>query len=311
MELRHLRYAVAIAEELNFGRAAERLHISQPPLSMQIRSLEEELGIKLFHRTKRQVQLTEAGRLFISEARFILAHAEHAAKLAERVLQGEMGRLTVAYVTPPETRYNIEVMRRFLKRYPKIHVVVRCMTTVDQVKALHDGRIDIGLVEPIDDPALVTEPIFRQELMIAMPQKHKLAARQRVPLGALVDEPHILVARDAAPDLHDTVIAASKNAGFNLKVVHEADSLRTAAFLVAAGAGLTFLPEVFHQRHRKDIVLRPLQPALPNAAVVFMSAYLRQTTSELIPLFLNSLRSVFKNGANVVGSKFCEEPRRA
>src|SRR5437870_6037742 len=117
---------------------------------MQIRSLEEELGIKLFYRTKRHVQLTEAGRLFISEARFILAHAEHAAKLAQRVEQGEIGRLTVAYVTPPESRYHIEVMRRFLKRYPKIHVVVRCMTKVEQVKALHDGRIDIGFVERID-----------------------------------------------------------------------------------------------------------------------------------------------------------------
>ena len=294
MELRHLRYAVAIADELNFGRAAKRLHISQPPLSMQIRSLEEELGIKLFYRTKRQVKLTEAGRLFISEARFILAHADHAAKLAERVEQGEMGRLTVAYVTPPENRYNIEAMRRFLKRHPKIHVVVRSMTTVEQVKALHDGRIDIGLVEPVDDPALVTETMFRQELMIAMPRNHKLAVRQRVPLSDLVNEPHILVERDAAPDLHDTVIAAVKNAGFNLKIVHEADSLRTAAFLVAAGAGLTFLPEVIRQAHRTDIVFRPLQPALPNAAVVFMAAYLRQTTSELIPLFLKSLRSVFR-----------------
>ena len=293
MELRHLRYVVALAEELNFGRAAERLHIPQPPLSMQIRSLEEELGVKLFHRTKRQVQLTEAGQFFISEARFILAHAEHAAKLAERVEQGEMGRLTVAYVTPPESRYNIEVMRRFLKRYPKIHVVVRCMTTVEQVKALHDGRIDIGFPEPIDDPALVTETIFRQELMIAMPRSHRLATRQRVPLRALADQPHILVSRDAAPDLHDAVIAASKNAGFNLKVAHEADSLRTAAFLVAAGAGLTFLPEVFRQRHRKDIVLRRLQPVLPNAAVVFMAAYLREATPEYVPLFLNCVRSVF------------------
>ena len=234
---------------------------------MQIRSLEEELGIKLFYRTKRQVKLTEAGRLFISEARFILAHADHAAKLAERVEQGEMDRLTVAYVTPPENRYNIEAMRRFLKRHPKIHVVVRSMTTVEQVKALHDGRIDIGLVEPVDDPALVTETMFRQELMIAMPRNHKLAVRQRVPLSDLVNEPHILVERDAAPDLHDTVIAAVKNAGFNLKIVHEADSLRTAAFLVAAGAGLTFLPEVIRQAHRTDIVFRPLQPALPNAAV--------------------------------------------
>jgi DNA-binding transcriptional LysR family regulator len=293
MELRHLRYAVTLADELNFGRAAARLHISQPPLSMQIRSLEEELGVKLFYRTKRQVQLTEVGRLFIREARFILAHADYAVKLAERVEQGEMGKLTIAYVTAPESRYHIEVVRRFLKRHPKVHIVVHSMTTVEQVKALRDRRIDIGFVEPVDDPALITETIFEQELMIALPRSHKLAARQRVPLRALADEPHILVTREAAPSFHDAIIAAVKNAGVNLKVVHEADSQRTAAFLVAAGAGLTFLPEVTRQRHRKDIVFRRLQPALPNADVVLTVAYLRQTTSELVPLFLKSVRSVF------------------
>jgi DNA-binding transcriptional LysR family regulator len=293
MELRHLRYVVGVAEELNFSRAAERLNISQPPLSQQIRALESELGVTLFNRTKRNVQLTEAGRFFVNEARLILSQAEHAADVAGRMSRGEVGQLRIAFGAPPDVKTFIDILHIFAQRHPDVHLKVRTMSTVQQVQALHDGRIQIGFVRlPIEDGILASETVTREPLMLALPKRHRLARLSRVPLSAVANERHIMFSRDASPGFYDLIVAACRNAGLTLNVSHEVDNFYTARILVAAGLGVAFMPGAAHKGSSTGVTFRPLQPALKDADARLLVAYRREVTSDLVPLFLNVLRLV-------------------
>jgi DNA-binding transcriptional LysR family regulator len=295
MELRHLRYVVGVAEELNFSRAAERLNISQPPLSQQIRALELELGVTLFNRTKRSVQLTEAGRFFVNEARLILSQAEHAADVAGRMSRGEVGQLRIAFGAPPDVKTFIDILNIFAHRHPNVHLSVRTMSTVQQVQALHDGRIQIGFVRlPIEDGILATEVVTQQPLVLAVPKRHKLARLSRVPLLSVAGERHIMFSRDASPGFYDLIVAACRNAGLTLNVTHEVDNFYTARILVAAGLGVAFMPESVHKASSVGVAFRPLHPPLKDAEAQLLVAYRRDVTSDLVPLFLNVLRMVMK-----------------
>jgi len=291
MELRHFRYAVAVADSLHFGQAAQRLHISQPPLSQQIRQLEEELGVRLFHRTKRQVQLTEAGRMFIAEARVILAQADHASNVAQRV--GELGQLIVAVAGPADSQIFVDIFRRFGTRHPSVRVALRNMSTAQQVEALREGRIHAGfVVTPIDDPALATETVQHSPIAIALPRGHRLAARHHVPLTDLADERHIMFARHLYPRFFDAIVGACREVGFTLNVVHEVDNLHTARALVAAGLGVCFVPSSLQEERSTAVQIRPVKPRLPHVDLHLALAYRRQPISELVQLFVNAVRDV-------------------
>jgi DNA-binding transcriptional LysR family regulator len=294
MELRHLRYVVTLAETLHFGRAAERLHLSQPPLSHQIRQLEEELRIKLFHRTKRQVQLTEAGRMFVQEARVILAQAAHAANLASRVNQGEVGQLTIGVAGPADAPIFVQILRAFAQKHPKVRIVLRNMSSQDQTQAISEGRLHVGFVAlPIDDASLATETVIRQPIMIALPLDHPLAKRHRVPLEALSGEPQIMFARSNGPRFFDAVLAACREAGFSMNIAHEVDNLYTACALVAAGLGVCLVPAGVQDSHStSSMVLRPVTPALPHIDMQIALAYKPNSTSELVPLFVEVVKQV-------------------
>jgi DNA-binding transcriptional LysR family regulator len=296
MELRHLRYVVTLAETLHFGRAAERLNLSQPPLSHQIKQLEEELRITLFHRTKRQVQLTEAGRMFVQEARVILAQAAHAANLASRVDQGEVGQLTIGVSGPADAPIFIQILRTFAQRHPKVRIVLRNMSSLDQTHAISEERLHVGFVAlPLDDAGLATETVMRQPIMIALPQDHPLAKRDRVPLQALSGEPQIMFARSNGPRFFDAVLAACREAGFSMNIAHEVDNLYTACALVAAGLGVCLVPAGVQDRHStSSIVVRPITPALPHIQTHIALAYKPQSTNELVPLFVDVVREVVK-----------------
>jgi DNA-binding transcriptional LysR family regulator len=292
MELRHLRYVVTLAETLHFGRAAERLHLSQPPLSHQIRQLEDELQVKLFSRTKRQVQLTEAGRMFVQEARVILAQAAHASNLASRMNRGEVGQLTVGVAGPADAPIFVAILREFAARYPKVRIVLRNLSSLDQTQAINEGRLHVGFVAlPIDDAGLATETVLRQPIMIALPPDHRLAARDRVPLQALADEPHIMFARNNAPRFFDAVLAACREAGFSMNIAHEVDNLYTACALVAAGLGVCFVPTGVQDGRSNSMVLRPVVPAL-HIDMEIALAYKPQSTCELVPLFVEVVKAV-------------------
>ena len=292
MELRHLRYVVTLADTLHFGHAAERLHLSQPPLSQQIRQLETELGVSLFHRTKRHVELTDAGRMFVEEARVILAHAEHASNLALRVNQGEVGQLSIGAAGPADAQIFVDILRAFARRHPQIRMVVRNMGSAEQARALSEGRLHVGFVAlPIDEPDLATETILRRPIVIALPRSHPLANRVRVPLHTLANEPHIMFARRMGPRLFDAVLAACREAGFTMHIAHEVDNLYTACALVAAGLGVCFVPAGIQERHSNSIVLRPVTPALPHVDSQLAVAY-KPNSCELVSLFMDVVKEV-------------------
>jgi DNA-binding transcriptional LysR family regulator len=293
MELRHLRYVVAVADTLHFGQAAQRLNLSQPPLSQQIRQLEDELKVKLFQRTKRQVQLTEAGKLFVEEARVILAHAEQAANLAMRINTNEVRQITIGVAGPADARIFVEILGAFGRRHPKVRISLQNMSTTDQADALREGRLHAGfLTLPIDDSNLVTETIMQQPVMIALPHNHPLATRSRVPLLALASEPHIMFARHLSPRFFDAVVDSCRDAGLSLNIVHEVDNLYTACALVAAGLGVCFVPAGIQEGRSTSIVLRPLKPALPHLDMHMALAYRRQPTCKLAQLFVDVVREV-------------------
>ena len=296
MELRHLRYVVMLAETLHFGRAAERLNLSQPPLSHQVRQLEEELRIKLFHRTKRQVQLTEAGRMFVQEARVILAQAAHAANLASRVDQGEVGQLTMGVAGPADAPIFVQILRTFAQKYPKVRIVLRNMSSLDQTHAISEERLHVGFVAlPIDDAGLATETVMRQPIMIALPPDHPLAKCDRVPLTALSGEPQIMFGRSNAPRFFDVVLAACREAGFSMNIAHEVDNLYTACALVAAGLGVCLVPAGVQDSHStSSMVLRPVTPSLPHVDMHIALAYKPQSGNELVPLFVDVVRDVVR-----------------
>src|ERR671933_1358870 len=226
MELRHLRYFVAVAEELHFGRAAARLHIAQPPLSRQIRDLELDVGAPLFARVPRGVALTAAGLAFLPEARLTLAQAERARRTAQRAAGGEIGRLRVGFVEAAIYSGVLpEVLGFFRMHLPDIGVSLFEMDPRQQAEAFRDGRIDVGILHnapPDAERWLRVEPVYSEPLVAALPHGHRLAGRARPSLADFAGEPFVLFPRHVGPELFDGIIASCKSAGFSPHVVQEA-----------------------------------------------------------------------------------------
>jgi DNA-binding transcriptional LysR family regulator len=286
MELRHLRYLVAVAEELHFGRAAIRLNISQPPLSQQIRQLEEELGVQLFERTKRHVRLTEAGKRLVNEAHQVLGRIDHLSKVASQAGGGEIGHLSVG-VPGGVNEILVETLRLLGKKYPGVRVELQYMSTGTQIEAIRDGGIGVGFLNlPVQEPLLTLETVKREPLGIALPKGHPLTRYQQVPLSALSDQRMILFPRRVTPGLHDMITGMCRDAGFTLNVVHEVDSIVGSLTLVSAELGVAFAtPSV--QRMWPDIVFRPIRPA---AYVEQAVAYRRDIKSPVLDTFLAVVR---------------------
>jgi DNA-binding transcriptional LysR family regulator len=263
VELRHLRYFVAVAEELHFGRAAERLHIAQPPLSRQIRDLERELGAPLFERGPRGVQLTPAGRAFLPEARLTIAQAERAQRTAQRAARGETGRLRVGFVDAA-THSGIlpDVLGFFRMHLPSIGLSLFEMEPLQQAEALRDGRIDLGILEsapPDADRWLHLETFYTEPLVAALPRGHRLASRTRLSLAELAEEPFILFPRPVAPTLYDDIIARCRSARFSPRIVQEAVAWHTVTSLVSASLGIAFVPLFLRQLRQSGVVYRPVR----------------------------------------------------
>ena len=293
MELRHLRYFTAVAEELHFGRAAARLHIAQPPLSQQIRRLEEELGVLLFNRTKRRVELTPAGRAFLPEVQRVFAQAERAVRTAQRTSRGEIGRLAIGFVASADLDILPRVLRAWRARFPHVEIELHGMLPGQQVDALHEGRIQVGFVRlPLEDSALIVEPIQREPLLAVLPARHRLAQRARVRVSDLGDDPVILFPRRMAPGYYDLFISTFRRAGCTPRVVHEVVTIQTIIGLVAAGLGVTLMPATIRNLRRDGVVYRPLAPPVPHAEMAL--AYVRDHSSAVLPAFLRTVRDVVR-----------------
>lgn len=245
------------------GRAAERLHIAQPPLSRQIRDLERELGAPLFERVPRGVALTPAGGALLPEARLILAQAERAQRTVRRAARGEIGRLRVGFVeAAADASILPDVLGFFRMHLPDIGVSLFEMDPHEQAEALRAERIDVGLLDspPADaDRWLHVEPVYADPMVAAVPQGHLLADRARLALGDLAAEPFVFFARPAAPVLYDALTARCRAAGFAPRVVQEAAGWHTVASLVAAGVGVAFVPRAVAQLRRPGVAYCPVR----------------------------------------------------
>lgn len=289
MELRHLRYFIAVAEELHFGRAARRVHIAEPPLSQQIRRLEEELQIKLFDRTTRRVQLTDAGRAFLREARLTLAQADRAVRVGIRASRGEVGELSLGFVPAADLTLLPRILPAFRRRYPEVHLELYSQSGAAQVQALRERRIHAGfLFKPVDEDALIVDAVLKEPLVAVLPASHKLAKKQQIALKALAQEPFIFFRRDVAPGFYDVIANCCLQAGFAFKIRQEADHIQTNLGLVAMGLGISLLPASIQVIRRAGIVYRPLRAPVPHVEMAI--AYRGDETSEVLHAFLEVVR---------------------
>ena len=304
MELRHLRYFVAVAEELHFGRAATRLRIAQPPLSRQIRDLEREIGTPLFERTSRGVELTPAGTAFLPEARLTLSQAERAQRTALRAARGETGRLRVAFVDAA-THSGIlpSVLSFFRMHLPSIGLSLFEMDAPQQAEALRDGRVDLGLLysPPLDaDRWLHVEPVYTDPVILAVPTGHRLAGRARFTLADLAPESFALFNREVAPSIFDGIIARCRSAGFSPRIVQQAAGWHTLVSLVGAGVGVAFIPRSLQKFRQEGVAYRAVQDL---AVEMELSAvWKRGDRSPVRERFVTAMRAVGRNRARAAGT---------
>ena len=289
MEIRHLRYFVAVAEELHFGRAAQRLGMAQPPLSQQIRRLEQELGVQLLQRSKRRVQLTEPGRAFLDEARKVIAQVGIAVAVAQRASRGEVGRLAIGFLGAATFSLLPAILKVFRQRYPGVEIELHELKSSELIQSLHQGRIHVGLVRmPVNDELLSVEPILQEKLVVALPDHHALAEKPRVDFRDLAGEAFLLPPRQIAPGFYDQLADLSARAGFSLRIGAEASQLQTILNLVAAGMGITVVPESVMQMGGRGVVFKRLPEPEPTMEIAV--AWRRDDPSQVLQSFLEVVR---------------------
>jgi len=292
MELRHLRYFVAVAEELHFGHAASRLHTSQPSLSQQIQNLERELKVELFVRTKRRVELTPAGRRFFEEARGILAAAERAAGLARKTAREASGKLVVGISPDTDWLPLGKALRLFAEQVASVEIVFENLTPDAQIRALREGRLDIGFVGlPLEAEGLVTETTGRVRLLVALPEKHPMARRANdARLEELSKEAYILWPRHLSPGSYDHLLAIFRRAGFGPPITMEGGlpSTRTVLGMVAAGLTIALVDPALRLTPTPGVIFRPLagRGVFTETGVV----YRQGDSSPILSSFLRRLK---------------------
>lgn len=255
-----MRYFVAVAEELNYTRAAERLHLAPQAVSATVQQLESTLGLKLFERTTRKVELTDAGAVLLREARRTLRQADHAVHAARRAAAGETGRLTVGFLSSTTNYVMPPVLRAFRDRYPDVELHAEDLPVAALVAGVRDGRLDAGVTRPplVDDGDLVTETIFAEPVAAVVPSDHPLTARRSLRLAELARERWVLTERSAWPPWHDTYDADFRRAGFEADVVQRGTNVQNLLALVAAGVGVTRLPLSAHTLRDSGVTFVPL-----------------------------------------------------
>lgn len=260
MEFRQLRYFVTVAQELHFGRAAERLDITQPALSKQIRVLEINIGVQLFIRTKRTVNLTPAGEVLLIQAQQLLKQAKETIELTQRTAQGKIGRLTIGF-TPTATNSLLpQLIGQFRSRYPQVEIKMLELSTEEQVIALNQDKIDLGFLHPpIDSRGLKLYSIFSEDFVAVLPKQHYLSQKQVIFFKDLAQEFLILHSRSEGPFLYDEFLKLCHQEGFQPKIAQEADSHQSRICLVSAGIGITFIPVGLQILVSEDLVCKPIE----------------------------------------------------
>lgn len=290
MDHRYLRYFIAVAEELSFTRAAERLHTVQPSLSQQIRRLEEIVGTSLFHREKHRLHLTEAGRIFLQESRVILQYTDRAITLARQAARAEAGFMTIGFLPGIEGKIFPRVLPILRAKYPDIELSLRSLTSPQQAEALTNGEINIGFMRPpIADPDVLSEVVLREKIIAVIPANHPLAKHKRVPVRSLAALPFLEVARHTAPALHDIAKGIAANAGVTFNSILPAENVLMSLSEVASGLGFCLLPDNVRQILPPGVVTRPLD-CDPEPEFPLLIAYRKDDRLPAVAFFLSLLR---------------------
>jgi DNA-binding transcriptional LysR family regulator len=294
MDLRHLRYFVAVAETLNFGRAARNLHIAQPPLSRAIAALEGELDARLFLRSTRGVQLTAVGAALLPEARRLLRDADALREGARHLAEGDIGALSIGFVSIAVYGIVPPIIRSFRESRPGVRLALRESTSDQMPAAVRSGELDIAFVLPGPaDVALTYVPLTWEPLVAALPSARHWPAR--VPLASLAAEPFVVFPRTTGAWLYDTIVGFCQRAGFVPRIEQEAIQMQTIVSLVAAGMGVALVPASLHHLRRTGVVYRPLIEKSP--AVEIGLAQRARDDSPLVKAFAAEARAAARNQA--------------
>ncbi|MCY7282884.1 MAG: LysR family transcriptional regulator [Cyanobacteria bacterium CAN_BIN43] len=294
MELRHLRYFIAVAEELNFSRAAERLHISQPPLSQQIQALEEELEVKLLDRKHRPLKLTLAGQTFLEEARLTLIQLEQATQITKRVHQGDLGYLTVGFTSSIPNSILPDILRMFQARFPSISLIWRELASQPQMQGLRDRQIDVGFFHVptlnASDGDLDFMTVLQEPLILVLPESHRLASQTQISLKALASEAFVMPMRQIVPGLSEQIYHFCEQNGFFPNVIQEATLMLTILGLVSGGVGIALLPANAQNIQRKGVVYRAIQGKVPTVSMA--AVWRRDDSSVILRHFLSVIQDI-------------------
>jgi DNA-binding transcriptional LysR family regulator len=291
MELRHIRYFLAVAEELHFRRAADRLHIAQPPLSKQIQELEQELGIQLFKRTRRSVELTDGGKAFQREAYNALACIEKGILKARLASRGEAGWLSIGFIGSSTYEVLPSVLQEFRQKFPDIELVLQEIQSSEQNQALREQRIHVSFARfPKPEPGLVFETIYKEYLVAALPTSHPLKEKKFLTLYDLANEPFILFPYQPSAHAENTLQVFAK-ANLSPQIIQTVEEMHTALGLVAARIGVTLVPSSMQKTKREGIVY--LNLAKPQPELEMKMGYRESENSPVLPRFVEIVHSIF------------------
>ncbi len=312
MELRHLRYFTAVAEELNFRRAAERLHVAQPALSAQVRQLEEELGARLLDRDRHHVALTAAGKVFLEHGRHVLRAAGEAVRAAGRAARGETGRLSIGFIAQLSYEWLPNVLRSFRRQFADVEITLTELTPTRQIEELVARRLDLGIIGlGLPDPheELEVAVMSEEPLVVALPGDHPLAGRKTLSLKELAKEKFIFTARADAPAFSPWLMALCYRAGFEPSVALEADRSPSALNYVAAGFGVAIFPAQIGRLAMPSIRFVPLDQTTPPYQLC--AAWRRDNRTPALERFLTTARCVVGSSRRGIRRRKTAGPRVA
>lgn len=299
VELRHLRYFVAVADELNFTRAAIRLHTSQPSLSQQIRQLEAEVGVALLNRSRHHVALTDAGRVFLRETKDILGRIDHAGRLAKQAASGRAGDLSVGTFPAADVRIVPALRPLVAAHLPNVHLILHSKYAVEPVMGLRTGALDVAFMRgPLDVDGLEVIELAHESIVVVLPAHHPLTRRTRIPLDVLHDLPCITMERALAPALHDAIASLYRKARIRMQAVSSADNVLGHLQLVQAGLGFALLPDSVGSLLPPGVVVKPLaSDQVPTVSIVV--AWKKGNGSPLVRSFLDLVRQAVSRSKDV------------
>jgi len=287
MELRHLKYFQVLAEELHFNRAARRLFITQPPLSRQIRDLEEDLGVELFRRTNRRVELTEYGEYLKVETSQLFRHVNHIRDHISRLKRGDAGQIRIAYVGAAMHSVLPEVLSAMRRHHPGIHIIMSESDNPEQIDALRSGRIDLGFLRmPAPAEGIESRRIYRETLSLVLPPAHSPNEDTPPDLKSLADEPFISFGRSCAPALFDMIIGLCRRHGFSPRIVHQTTQFNSILRMVESGLGYSIVPSSVRSAYDLKVRFVELteEPERAELSLVFNPGHLTSATALLVDL---------------------------